>query len=403
MIDIHLDQFIGETEKSIAAHAFVKLTLGKYRGDEADLKNIYARLVEVKGSARLSLLSRYRSRDVVKNYAVAEGIAVIRQILGTDFLSAHLFTLTQDFQLVFNKRREARLALRPPTFTQTPIVAPDREKRRHIELAGNVYLRALGITNERDEVKAGMGDKFRQINKFVETIGALFAASGISGKRKISIVDMGAGKGYLTFAVYDYFNNALGIEASVTGVESRAELVTLCNDIAHRAGFGGLTFSSGFINDLEVGDADILIALHACDTATDDALYKGIAARASLIITAPCCHKELRPQIHPPAVLQSVLRHGHLLEREAETITDSLRALLLESSGYRTKVFEFISTEHTRKNTMIAAVRRDSPDERETAMRQYHALKQFYGIREQRLEDLLRFDEEGQTQLVTPH
>jgi len=133
----------------------------------------------------------------------------------------------------------------------------------------------------------------------------------------------------------------------------------------------------------------VLIALHACDTATDDAIHKGVEAGAALVVTAPCCHKEVRPQIVVPDQLRGVLRHGHLLEREAESVTDSLRALLLEAAGYRVKVFEFVSNEHTRKNTMIAAVRRGGGANNSAALEEFRALKEFYGIREQRLENLL--------------
>jgi hypothetical protein len=199
---------------------------------------------------------------------------------------------------------------------------------------------------------------------------------------------MGAGKGYLTFAVYDYFDR-LGVRASVTGVESRANLVELCNETARRAGYERLQFRTGLIEDFDLSSADILIALHACDTATDDAIYKGVKADASVIITAPCCHKELRPQMKTPDELRGVLRHGLLLEREAEAVTDSLRALLLERAGYRVKVFEFVPTEHTRKNTMIAAVRRGDRAGSDEALRQFEALKSFYGIGRQRLECLL--------------
>jgi hypothetical protein len=179
------------------------------------------------------------------------------------------------------------------------------------------------------------------------------------------------------------------VRANVTGVEARPELVALCNDAARDAGFDRLSFTTGFIQDFELPQTDILIALHACDTATDEAIHKGVAAGASVIVTAPCCHKEVRPQIKPPDALRGVLRHGHLLEREAESVTDSLRALLLEAVGYRVKVFEFVSTEHTRKNTMIAAVRREGAGRGEDALRELEALKSFYGIESQRLERLL--------------
>ncbi|HEV3469501.1 MAG TPA: SAM-dependent methyltransferase [Pyrinomonadaceae bacterium] len=389
MAEDDLDQFIREFEASLAAGSFVKLTLAKPRGAEPDLKNVYVRLVSVRGGARLSFLSRYRTRDVVKNRPAAEAAAAVRELLGARFLSGHLFTLDRDLRIEFNRRGEARLVRHPPTFKEPPPAAHDRKKRRAVEAAGNVYLRALGVTDERGGVRAGAGDKFRQINRFVEIFGDLLAASPLAGRGDISVVDMGSGKGYLTFAVYDFLSRA-GVRAEVTGVEARAELVELCNRVAAEAGFERLRFARGLIEDFEPPPTDVLIALHACDTATDDALYKGVRAGASVIITAPCCHKELRPQIESPAPLRPVLRHGILLEREAESVTDALRALLLEAAGYRVKVFEFISTEHTRKNTMIAGVLTPGPKaDPAGALRQFRELKEFYGVREQRLEKLL--------------
>jgi SAM-dependent methyltransferase len=389
MADTRAEQFFKSLEESIAGGSFVRLTLAKHRGGDAGLKNLYVRPVALKRGARLSFLYRHKSRDVVENHAPAEGVRLIRGLLGAEFGSGHLFTTARDLRLEFNRRGEARLTSRPPTFKEPLPAEHDRRKRRPIEVAGNVYLQALGVTDERGTVRPAMGDKLRQINRFVETVGQLYDSSPLAGREEISVVDVGSGKGYLTFAVYDYFNNTLGLRAQVTGVEARAELVELCNDVARRAGFDRLSFRAGRIEEFEPPATDILIALHACDTATDDALFKGVSARASVIIAAPCCHKELRPQMQTPEALRGLLRHGILLERQAEAVTDSLRALLLERAGYRVRVFEFVSTEHTRKNTLIAAVRREGEGDREEALREFRALKEFYGIREQRLEKLL--------------
>jgi hypothetical protein len=388
MSDEPVAEFFKMLEESLSGGSFVKLSLGKYRGAEAGLKNVYVRLVKIKNSDRLSFLYRFQTKDATKNYAIERGLEELRQLLGASFLNGHLFTLTRDLQLEFNRKLRPRLISSKPTFSALPPATHDQPKQRFVEPEGNVYLRALGVTNERAQVREKMGDKFRQINKFVEIVGGLFVSSQLSQKRDITIVDMGSGKGYLTFAVYDYFKHRLGIEARVTGVEARPELVSLCNDIARRAGFTGLQFQPGYINDYQIEQADILIALHACDTATDDALYRGIKSGASIIISAPCCHKEIRPQIETPPILNGVLRHGILLERQSEMLTDALRALLLEYSGYTTKVFEFISTEHTAKNTMIVGVRQPGTD-RADALRQINELKNFYGIKEQRLERLL--------------
>jgi SAM-dependent methyltransferase len=388
MADADRESFFAALDESMAAGSFVKLTLSKYRGPDAALKNVYVRPVALKGGARLCFLRRYRTRDSVKNYTHAEGARLARELLSSEFASAHLFTTAEDLRLEVSRKGEARLTRHPPTFTNITPAEHDRRKRRAIEVEGNIYLRALGVTDERGEVRPAMGDKLRQINKFVETVAGLHASSPLAGREAFSVVDAGSGKGYLTFAVYDYFNNALGLKASVTGVEARAELVEFCNEVARRAGFERLSFRAGFIQELELPGTDFLIALHACDTATDDAIYRGIAGGASVIVTAPCCHREVRPQMRAPAALRGVLRHGHLFEREAESVTDSLRALLLEAAGYAVKVFEFVSTEHTRKNTMIAAVRREGAGG-EAALAEFRALKEFYGIREQRLETLL--------------
>jgi SAM-dependent methyltransferase len=388
------EKFFAALDESLEGGTFIKLTLAKYRGVEVELRNVYVRPVELKGGRRLSFLYRYQTRDEVKNHTYEEGARVVREMLWGGFASGHLFTSKEDLRIEVSRRGETHLAARPPVLSTPSTVGHQRQKRRAIDPSNSIYLRELGVTNERGEVRPAMGDKLRQINKFVETVAGLYDSSPLKGREGLSVLDVGSGKGYLTFALYDYLNNVRGVRAAVTGVEARAELVELCNEVAHRSGFGQLKFETGFIGDFEVPPTDVLIALHACDTATDDAIHKGVEAGAAVIVTAPCCHKEVRPQIAVPAQLRGVLRHGHLLEREAESVTDSLRALLLEAAGYRVKVFEFVSTEHTRKNTMIAAVRREDGANREAALAEFRALKEFYGIREQRLETLLCADGE---------
>ncbi|HVF43802.1 MAG TPA: SAM-dependent methyltransferase [Pyrinomonadaceae bacterium] len=393
MADSNTEEFFDALMEGLAGGSFVKLTLAKRRGTADGPKNVYVRPVTLKKGERLSFLYRHATRDEVKNLAAEEGVLALRGMLGAEFLSGHLFNSGEDLRLEFSRKGETRLARHAPTFAEAepPREGHVRKKRRAVEAAGSVYLRELGVTNERGEVRPAMGDKFRQINRFVEILAGLRESSPLAKAAGLSVVDVGSGKGYLTFAVYDYLNNRAGVRADVTGVEARPPLVELCNEVARRSGFGGLRFKTGLVEDFEVGRADVLIALHACDTATDDAIYKGVAAGASVIVTAPCCHKELRPQIEAPAALRGLLRHGIILEREAESVTDSLRALLLEAAGYSVKVFEFVSTEHTRKNTMIAATLRSADADREKAraLREYRELKEFYGIRGQRLERLL--------------
>ena len=389
MSDSHKEQFVDTLAKSLEQSTFVKLALSKYKGEDENLQKILIRLIQTRKGTRLFFLYRYNTRDMVKNYSFDGGIRRVSDLLGTSFQNGHLFTLQEDVQIEFGKKFKSRLNASKPTFKSPPSTVHNKEKRWQIDPYDNFYLKALGVTGDNGEIKERMGDKWKQINKFIEIIGKLFDSSELARKDDMSIVDMGSGKGYLTFATYDYFNNLRGIKTQVEGIDARDELVSLCNDIASAAEFDGLRFKKGFIRDYELRDVDIMIALHACNTATDEAIYKGITSNASIIICAPCCHQEVRPQIVLPAVLRGVLKYGILLEREAETATDGLRALLLEQNGYATKVFEFISTEHTQKNTMIVGTRNPHKENIEIITKQINELKEFYGIKEQHLERLL--------------
>lgn len=389
MSNENIETFIAEFARSIKEDKFVKMTLGNYRGKDAHLQKVLLRLIETKKGRRLFFLYRYDTRDTAKNHDFAESVEIVKLLLGHEFFSGHLFTVENDFQLDVGRKGGSRLNVAKPTFRNTPSLQHDRAKKRYVD-AGSFYLRALGVTTDRGEVRDKQQDKWKQINKFVETLASLFEKSGLRDRKSLRIVDMGCGKGYLTFATYDYFRNILGLDVAVTDVDTKTEIVALCNDIAKAADFEKLEFVNGRIDEFEVGETDILIALHACNTATDDAIFKGVNAGAELIVAAPCCHQELRAQMTPPAMLKNILKHGVMLEREAESITDGIRALLLEQSGYQTKLFEFVSTEHTPKNNMIVGTKEKQRRSPESVSDEIGAIKEFYGIREQRLETLLR-------------
>lgn len=383
----NIEKFIEELKKSLSAETFVKLTLGNYKGAEEHLQKLFVRLLDTKKGTRLYFQYRYDTRDTVKNYDFDKGVSILQKQLDSGFRSGHLFTTDNDFHLDIGKK-SSRLNVGKPTFKAKPQKSHDREKQYLID-PNAFYLKALGVTTESGEIRAQQQDKWKQINKFVEILGGLFDKSSLKDKTSLNIVDMGSGKGYLTFAAFDYFTTSRGLDVRMTGVDTKREIVELSNQIAKAGGFDGLNFVYGTIVDYDVGDMDILIALHACDTATDDALYKGIAARAAIIVAAPCCHKEIRPQIKPPEMFENILKHGIMLERTAETITDGLRSLLLERSGYSTKLFEFVSTEHTPKNNMIVATRNVKSLNAKEIQQQIEGVKGLYGIDKQHLENLL--------------
>ena len=383
-----IENFLDEFGKSLSSASFVKLTLSNYKGAEQHLQKILVRVIDTKRGTQLSFQNHYSTRQTVKNFRFKEGLSQVRSYLDSGFRSAHLFTTSNDFQLTVGKR-SARLTTGKPTFTEKPSASHDREKKTLVDPCA-FYLKALGIATDNGEIRAQQRDKWRQINKYVEVLRDLFERSALNDRKELRIVDMGSGKGYLTFAAYDYFSNVRGVPTKMVGVDTRDDLVGLCNQIADAAGFEGLKFSIGTIEQFDTGEVDILIALHACDTATDDALYKGIASGAEMIVAAPCCHKEIRRQMNAPEILKDILKHGSIAEREAESITDGLRAMLLESKGYATRVFEFVQTEHTPKNNMIVGVRnRERDPEVERLLRQIADVKAFYGIQYQRLENLL--------------
>ena len=404
--------------------SFVKLTLAAYRGRDRAMKQVQVRPVDLREGPRLSFVWRYATRDVTKNFSRDEAVALLEDILETDFRSAHLFTTSLSAQLEFRDGREPRFIEGPPAHATPPSTAHDKPKQHPIDRESG-WLQALGVFTADGKVVNGMESKFRQMNKFVEVLEPLLADAGFNrasspqpspplqveergpearerilsesmdkwngDNHPLDLVDMGCGKGYLTFAACDWLRNHGWPQATVRGIEARPELVELCNRAAREHGFERLTFESGGIASATLDHVDVVIALHACDTATDDAIAKGVQADARLILVSPCCHKELRAQLRPPPVLADALRHGIVLERHAEFLTDALRAALLEWAGYEPKVFEFISTEHTAKNLMIAAVKRKGIGHVDAAASTVRELAGFYGVRSQRLAALLGF------------
>ncbi len=373
------ERFLSHLRTAVSDGVLVKLTLGKHIGADATLRNLYVRPVTLKAGPHLAFVWRHTTRDITKNFLPTIALSELAPLIGHDFLDAHLFTTTQTAQLECQSDGTARLKLAPGSDRHPSTHTHDRSKSHLIDAHAS-WLQALGVTNDHGRPRAGMADKFNQIQKFAELLTHFLVDAEFPTDHPLRVVDMGAGKGYLTFAIAAL----LGKCSNVRGIEARPELVALCNRIAVENDISQLTFTAGNIADTPLESIDVLIALHACDTATDDALAKGIAASAKLLVVAPCCQKELRPQLTSPPILADALRHGIFQERTAEFVTDALRALLLEWAGYRTKVFEFVSTEHTPKNLMIVAIKSRTLGDAAVATR-LREFAAFYGIRTQRL------------------
>ena len=385
----------------LEAGQWLKLVLSRPDGAAADLQRVVVRPLLLRGATVLSFLSSHRTRDLTQNLPVPDGLAQIRQSLGRSFRNAHLHTPTEAFQLRFGKKGTAHLgstrvgpgfSAEPPPATPAP---HDREKQRWIDIQ-SPFLVSLGITSAQHQLVPAMARKWKQINKFVEIFAHALASSRLADAQRLHVVDFGAGKGYLTFALHDWLRHTRSMAAEVRGIELRADLVEQGNRHIAQLGLQGLQMCQGDVRELDKGGSpepmDVMIALHACDTATDHAIHLGLQAGAQIILCSPCCHKQLRPQLLSPHPLRSVFQHGIHAEQQAEMVTDSLRALLLQAQGYDTQVFEFVALEHTRKNKMILAVKRALPlpaPARDAVLAQVAELKQFFGVKAQCLETLL--------------
>ena len=388
----HRAQFLNLLETSLAQNSFIKLVLAKYVGPEPELQRVIIKHVTVKEQPCLSFVYRYKTRDITKNFPLDEAVSALAGLLPDAFKNAHLLTLTDEVQLEYSKKGKSSLFMgKSQQDREVPSAGHNREKHRFLDLT-RPFLADLGVTNKQQELIPAMSRKWKQINKFIEVFSHALSSSPLTLDQPVKVVDFGSGKGYLTFAIHDYLRHSLHAEGVVTGVELREDMVTLCNNAAQRLEHPGLSFQHGDVRSFAPTPIDVMIALHACDIATDYAIHMGIRSGAAIIMCSPCCHKQIRLQIQSPALLKPMLQYGLHLGQQAEMVTDSLRALFLEACGYETKVFEFISLEHTNKNKMILAVKRAEPVDPAQLLVKIQELKAFYSIQEHCLETLLQAD-----------
>ncbi|MBQ5688758.1 MAG: SAM-dependent methyltransferase, partial [Bacteroidales bacterium] len=342
-----------------------------------------------------------------KNYDAEQTLEIINQLVPNVFLNASLFTLTEDVTLLISKKGKATVMTKAVKKQREQNVQHDKVKNRLIN-TDNPWWFKLGLTTREGKVTADMQHKFKQICKYVEIVDGVMKNVKFDGK--IRIADMGAGKGYLTFALYEYLTQRCKYDIEMEGVEIRPDLVVKINEIIKESNLKDFRFVESSIEDyktqslrdpktqsmsdsatLRLCDSttlDVLIALHACNTATDDAIIKGIESGAKLVICAPCCHKQIRQEMEKSKVVDPITRYGIFLERQAVMITDAIRALIMEYYGYKTQVMEFIEMEHTPKNILLVGRKSDIPVDKEAILKQIEDLKKQYGIEKHYLEKI---------------
>ncbi len=334
---------------------------GALPGATPSSERVTLRPVDLKAGRRLQLSVFDGRTTVVTNLEPTEVAARLEDLFGAGFSSAFVRTLDADLQLSHARGGAAKLTRHRPS-ASTIVTSHDRPKSRLLDESAP-FLRAVGITDQHGRIKPTARAKHRQVERFVEILSHTLDADVPA---TIRAVDLGCGAGVLTLATYHYLTEVRGHSVTMTGIDTKADLIDRLNTTVAELGWDGLAFEAGSIVDHQPAEPpDLVLALHACDTATDDALARAVGWRARYVLAAPCCQHDLQAQIDTAAAPPDygpLLRHGIVRERLGDLLTDSLRAELLRAHGYRTDVIEFVSTEHTAKNLMIRAVRTDRPD-----------------------------------------
>lgn len=373
-------------ERVLARDTFIRAVFtGAQKGAEMEWIKVVVRPVEIRGEVHLQFSFFDDKKDISKNYTFKESARRLDEVLALPFRNIFVENTTGNLQVNISKKGKALVnEIKSTALPVVPDLAHNREKNRILS-ADNAkpFLEAVGILTKDGKIKADMQRKYKQINEFLRLLDETDSFEGFKYK-PLHVVDFGCGNAYLTFAVYYYLHDILNLDAHVTGVDLKADLIERHREKAKKLGWDQLTFKVGQITDFQPEVIpDVVVALHACDTATDDALAHGIRWESKLIVCAPCCQHDLQEQMsHVPAPtpLASVLSHGILFERMGDILTDTFRATLLRIMGYRTDVTQFVPIEHTAKNLMIRAVKVSPPGKNNRWVDEYQNLKSFWQV-----------------------
>lgn len=323
------------------------------------------RPVELKGKLCYQASMTEGPKVYHKNFTREEMMDYLETAMD-EFRQLQITGRNTDGSILISKKGKATVKTRKHATTEPVPIAPHNRVKQYIIKEGTMvpFMVDLGVMTREGKVVASRYDKFRQINRFLEFIRDIIPK--LPKDREITILDFGCGKSYLTFAMYYYLRELEHLDVRIIGLDLKEDVIRHCSELAQSYGYEKLKFCQGDIAGFEgVSSVDMVVTLHACDTATDFALAKAVEWGAQVILSVPCCQHEVNRQIRND-ILQPVLHYGILKERIAALITDGLRAELLESKGYETQLLEFIDMEHTPKNILIRAVRTGKFKERES-------------------------------------
>lgn len=357
---------------------------GQQRNEQVPWLKVTLRPVLLKGERHLQFSYFETRKSITKNYAGSELQEKLAELLEQPFKSYYVEGNQGTLQVQISKKGKALIHRSQVTLAQAePDLAHDHTKERLLPAdKPDAFLRAVGIMTEGGQIKADMQSKYRQINEFLKLVDKTLDIQP-GEHAPFHLVDFGCGNAYLTFAAYHYLNNLLGIPTHLTGVDVQGHLLQRHLDKSQALGWSNISFQPTRIIDFKPErPVDVVFSLHACDTASDEALAQGIKLDSQFIFAVPCCHHHLQQQLHQqpsPSAFRPVLRHGILKEELGTILTEAFRANILRIMGYKTDVVQFISAEHTPKNLMIRAVKSTSPGDPES-VQTYTELKAFWQV-----------------------
>jgi SAM-dependent methyltransferase len=380
------DEMLQIVKGAVTDGAFRRATFaGTTRGAATEWVRVVVRPVDLRGERHFQFAYQGAKKAVTKNFLANELEPPLDELIGNGFAGIHITTSAEEIDIRTSRKGRVhvgRSKRKDPTGA-AELEPHNRTKEVPLpEGKPDRLLEVMGIATPDGRVRPTMRAKFTQINEFLKQFTHALADTDLTRLgREVNILDCGCGSSYLTLAAHHYLNDVLGVPARILGVDVNEELIRKSAERAEELGANGLFFECRKIGTVDVA-ADVVFALHACDTATDDALAQAVRSAAQVLLSVPCCHHDLNKVIGaegPSAVLRPVLRHGIMLQRAADLVTDAFRALALRVVGYRTDVVEFVATEHTPRNLMIRAVGGAAPGD-PAHVAEYQEMKRFWRV-----------------------
>lgn len=351
-----MNQFIHLIQESLLERSFIKCIFSNPRKSD-DYKKITATHVLI-NDRPLVQFTLFKNNQVFHENIPLEEVENFIQLHCMDFKQIQCFTSAQDYHLLINKKGKALVKTLPPTLKLPESVSHNRQKKYILDTPSSApFLKALDLMDANGIIKPSKYNKYKQINRYLEIVSDTLSALSAP---VIRIVDFGCGKSYLTFALYHYLNTLLNKKVIVIGLDLKEDVIDFCNELAKKLHYENLKFQVGDIGEYTTDQPiDMVVSLHACNTATDSALFKALSWQSKVILAVPCCHHEAYPQIQNET-LEPIFKYGLLKERMSALITDGLRANILEMMGYKVSIVEFIDMAHTPKNILIRGVLKPS-------------------------------------------